>query len=458
VKYTEALAWLYSLQRFGIKLGLENIRRLVAELDIDLANARVIHVAGTNGKGSVCAMIDSICRAQKYRTGLFISPHLVTFRERIRIDGEMISENEVAAGLTNIRKLVADWEPHPTFFEIATALALKHFTVVTADPTVDDTRFSQQGEVLPSPSPLPSSRGERIKVRGGSKGGANIDIVILETGLGGRLDATNAVQSNVAVITPIALDHEEWLGDSLEKIASEKAGIIKAQTPVVSAPQLPEVEKVIRGRATECEAPLQFVTETYDKSPMALRGEHQKLNAAIAIAAIKALKLDRLKRSSLAGQGIDVDSAIGRGLATVDWPGRFQCWDKRTVIDGAHNPAAARILTQTWREIFGDERATMILAILADKDLPGICEALAPIADSVLLPNIRSERAADPVELQTILVDLGCKSEIFSSFADAFDKAREKRDPILITGSLHFAGEALANLTGKPAAFEECNQ
>ena len=198
MKYKEALAWLYSLQRFGIKLGLENIRRLVAEMHVDLGGARVIHVAGTNGKGSVCAMIDSICRAQKYRTGLFISPHLVTFRERIRIDGEIISENEVAAGLTSIRKLVADWEPHPTFFEIATALALKHFTE------------------------------------------AKIDVVILETGLGGRLDATNAVQSNVAVITPIALDHEKWLGDSLEKIANEKAGIIKAQTPVVSAPQLPE--------------------------------------------------------------------------------------------------------------------------------------------------------------------------------------------------------------------------
>jgi len=416
VKYTEALAWLYSLQRFGIKLGLENIRRLIAELDVDLVNARVIHVAGTNGKGSVCAMIDSICRAQKYRTGLFISPHLVTFRERICIDGEMISENEVAGGLTNIRKLVADWEPHPTFFEIATALALKYFTE------------------------------------------AKTNIVILETGLGGRLDATNAVQSNVAVITPIALDHEQWLGDSLEKIASEKAGIIKAQTPVVSGPQLPEAERVIRGRATECEAPLQFVTETYDKSPIALRGEHQKLNAAIAIAAIKALKLDRLKRSSLAGQGIDIDSAIGRGLATVDWPGRFQCWDKRTVIDGAHNPAAARILTQTWRETFGDQRATLILAILADKDLRGICEALAPIADLVLLPKIRSERAADPSGLAKVLVDLGCKSETFSSFADALGKARERSAPILITGSLHFAGEALAHLRGEPAAFEECAQ
>jgi len=404
VNYSEALAWLYSLQRFGIKLGLENIRRLIAELQVDLGNSRVIHVAGTNGKGSVCAMIDSIYRAQKYRTGLFISPHLVTFRERIRVNGAMISEKEVAAGLTNIRKLVAEWEPHPTFFEIATALALKHFAE------------------------------------------SKIDIVILETGLGGRLDATNAVQSSVAVITPIALDHQEWLGDSLEKIASEKAGIIKAQTPVVSAPQLPDAETVIRARAAECKAPLQFVTEGYDKSPIALRGEHQKLNAAVAIAAIRAAKIE-----------ID-DAAIAGGLATVEWPARFQCWDKRTVIDGAHNPAAARVLVETWREIFGDERATMILAILSDKDLRKICEALAPVADLFLLPKIRTERAIDPIELQEIFIDLGCKSEIFSSFTDAFDKAREQRDPILITGSLHFAGEALAHLQGKPAAFEECAQ
>jgi dihydrofolate synthase/folylpolyglutamate synthase len=454
--YTEALAWLYSLQRFGIKLGLENIQRLIAELHVDLRNARVIHVAGTNGKGSVCAMIDSICRAQKYRTGLFVSPHLVTFRERIRINGEMISENEVAAGLTNIRKLVVDWEPHPTFFEIATALALTHFSDVTANPTVDDTRVLQQGEALPSPSPLPSIRGERIKVRGESKSDSNIDVIILETGLGGRLDATNAVQSHVAVITPIALDHEEWLGDSLEKIAGEKAGIIKAKTPVVSAPQLPDAEKAIRARAAECEAPLQFVTETYDKSPIALRGEHQKLNAAIAIAAIRAAKIDPPSPSSGA-TGLD-EAAIAGGLATVEWPGRFQCWDKRTVIDGAHNPAAARILAETWREIFGDERATLIVAILSDKDLRKICEALAPITNSVLLPKIRSERAADPIELSKILVDLGCKSEIASSFGDAFDKARKRSSPILITGSLHFAGEALAHLQGKPAAFEECAQ
>src|SRR5262249_24942078 len=344
----------------------------------------VIHVAGTNGKGSVCAMIDSICRAQKDRTGLFTSPHLVTFRERIRVNGEMISKSEVAAGLTNIRKLVADWEPHPTFFEITTALALKHFAVVTIEPTVGGTRLSQQGEARPSPSPLPSGRGEKIKVRSESKSDSNVDVVILETGLVGRLDATNAIQSDVAVITPIALDHEQWLGDSLEKIAREKAGIIKPRTTVVSAPQLTEAEKVIRARAAECGAPLQFVSGAYDKSPIALRGAHQKLNAAIALAAIRAAKIN-----------ID-NAAIAPGLATVEWPGRFQCWDKRTVIDGAHNPSAAKVLAETWREIFGDERATLILAILSDKDLRGICEALAPIADSVVLPEIRTERAAAP--------------------------------------------------------------
>ncbi|HME87915.1 MAG TPA: folylpolyglutamate synthase/dihydrofolate synthase family protein [Chthoniobacterales bacterium] len=416
MKYKEALAWLYSLQRFGIKLGLENIRRLVTELDVDLGGARVIHVAGTNGKGSVCAMIDSICRAGKYRTGLFTSPHLVTFRERIRVNGEMISENEVATGLTKLRNLVSDWNPHPTFFEITTALALKHFSDL---------------------KPARRSLGE-----------GRIDIVILETGLGGRLDATNAIQSDVAVITPIALDHEKWLGDSLEKVAVEKAGIIIPRTPVVSAPQLPEAEKVIRARAAECEAPLQFVQQPYSKSPVALRGEFQKLNAATAIAAIRTAKI-----------GID-DVAIAHGLALVEWPARFQCWDKRTVIDGAHNPAATKVLVGAWHEIFGDERATLILAILSDKDLRGICDALLPISASVLLPKIRTERATAPEELATVISRSAppLHHSITPSVHKALALARAKPNPILLTGSLHFAGEVLAHLRGEPAAFEECAQ
>jgi len=406
VNYPEALAWLYGLQRFGIKLGLENIRRLITALHVDLGEARVIHVAGTNGKGSVCAMIDSILRAQKYRTGLFTSPHLVTFRERIRVDGEMISEDAVANGLTVIRDLVRDWDPHPTFFEIATALALKYFSE------------------------------------------AKIAIAILETGLGGRLDATNAVQSNVSIITVIDLDHQQWLGQSLREIAREKAGIIKPKIPVVAAAQAPDAEKVIRDRAAECEAPLQFVNDSYQKSPVSLSGEHQKQNAALAIAALRAARID-----------ID-DSSIEVGLGSVDWPARFQRWDDRIVIDGAHNPAAARVLAQTWRETFGDQSASLILAILSDKDLRGICDALAPIANSVLLPKIRSERATPPAELAKVLSanipSLPCS--ITDSIADALALARAKPNPILLTGSLHFAGEALAYLRGEPAAFEECGQ
>jgi dihydrofolate synthase/folylpolyglutamate synthase len=377
----------------------------VGDLEIALP-WKVIHVAGTNGKGSVCAMIDSICRAQGYCTGLFISPHLITFRERIRVNGEMISEDAVAESLTIIRDLVADWDSHPTFFEVTTALALKHF------------------------------------------GNAKIDVAILETGLGGRLDATNAVQSDVSVITPIALDHEEWLGNTLAEIAGEKAGIIKERVPVISTPQQSEAEEVIRARATECGSIVQFVNETYHRSPVALRGEYQKQNAAVAIAAIHAADIQLDEKASV------------RGLAAVEWPARFQKWDERIIIDGAHNPAATRALAQTWREVFGDQKATLVLAVLSDKDLRGICEALAPIADSVILPKIRSERAVAPAELAKVfsIITPSLPHSITSTVGDALILARAKPNPILITGSLHFVGEVLADLRGECAAFEECIQ
>jgi dihydrofolate synthase/folylpolyglutamate synthase len=404
--YKEALGWLYRLQRFGIKPGLETIGRLLAVLKVPKPEAKVIHVAGTNGKGSVCAMIDSIVRSQGYRTGLFTSPHLVTFRERIRVNGEMICEDAVAAGLSVIYDLIRDWEPHPTFFEITTALALKH--------------FSEE----------------------------NLDIIILETGLGGRLDATNVLPSSVSVITPIARDHERWLGKTLRKIATEKAGIIKANTPVVSAIQRSEAEKVIRARAAECEVRLRFITQPYAASPIALRGAHQRGSAALAIAAIHAadIKID--------------NAAIVRGLTSVDWPARFQRFDNKIVLDGAHNPAAAQTLAAAWQEILGNQRATVILAILSDKDLHGICRALASISDSVFLPQIRSQRAARPQHLARIISDVapGLSYSITDSFAVALDQARTRAGPILITGSLHFAGEALAYLRGEPAAFEECAQ
>jgi len=420
VNYGEALAWLYATQRFGIKLGLENIERLLHWLSIDFARLnlgsaraspktipfRVIHVAGTNGKGSVCAMIAAITRAAGYRTGLFTSPHLISFRERVRVDGEKISEGEVAGGLTEIRELIGGWDPHPTFFEIATALALQHFQTTRCE------------------------------------------ILVLETGMGGRLDATNAVQSSVSVITPIDFDHEKWLGHSIDQIAKEKAGIIKPRIPVVSAPQRAEAEVIIRQRAEECDAPLQFVNDPWTKTRIALRGEHQKMNAALAIAALQAADINVS------------DDATARGLSSVEWPARFQIWNEHIVIDGAHNPASARILAQTWREEFGGEHATILLAILRDKNAPGIVQAFAPIATRFVLPQIRSERALPPNELAEVLsaITPSLPYSTAPSVAEAISAAQQTSERVLITGSLHFAGEALAFLRGEPNALEECAQ
>jgi dihydrofolate synthase/folylpolyglutamate synthase len=404
--YREALAWLYGTQRFGIKLGLENVQRLLRELTLPGQGQRIIHVAGTNGKGSVCAMIDSICRAQGYRTGLFTSPHLVSYRERIRVNGEMIDENEVAQGLDAIRQRIADWDPHPTFFEITTALALDHFQK------------------------------------------RDCEFIVLETGLGGRLDATNALTPVGSVITPIGYDHQKWLGNTLEEIAAEKAGIIKERIPVVSARQEPAAEKVIRARAAECKARLEFVTEPYAASALNLAGGHQKQNASLAIAALRA-----------AGIAVD-ESAIRNGLANVHWPARFQCWDERTIIDGAHNPAGAQVLAETWREQFRDERATIILAVLRDKDVAGILRALAPIAYRVILSRVRTERAVPPEELVPLLSTItpSLPYSISPTLADALQSARTTPNRILLTGSLHFAGETLAFLEGNPDALEDCAQ
>ncbi len=403
--YREAVAWLFGTQKFGIKLGLENIQRLLGELRVPGPDQRIIHVAGTNGKGSVCAMIDSICRADGYRTGLFTSPHLVTFRERIQVDGEMISEEQTAHGLTTIRGLVRAWDPHPTFFEIATALGLLHF------------RESE------------------------------CEIIVLETGMGGRLDATNAITPVVSVITPIALDHQKWLGDTLEKIAGEKAGIIKPGVPAVSAAQPPEAEQVLRARAHECGSELQFVDQSVHEF-VALAGAHQKENAAVALAALRAGHIEVSARARI------------DGLAQVQWPARFQRFDDRIIIDGAHNPAGARILVQAWRETFGEEKATLVFGALADKDIAASWRALREIAAAVILPHFRGERVVPPAEvariIESITPDVPC--EVADSSSTAIGAARQRAGKILICGSLHLAGEALAFLRGMPNAFEECAQ
>lgn len=390
--HPEALAWLYATQLHGIKPGLAPMRRLLGALGVHGRGQKFLHVAGTNGKGSVCAMVDAICRARGLRSGLFTSPHLVTFRERIRVDGAMISEDEVAAGLTRIREIVAGWEPHPTFFELTTALALDHF---------------QRRDV---------------------------EVVALETGMGGRLDATNVVTPAVSVFTPIDLDHRAWLGETLAEIAAEKAGIIKPGAPAVSAPQPPEAARVLRAAG-----PVQFIEAPLAGAPIALAGSHQRLNAALAVAAVRAA-------------GIAVtDSEAAEGLRQVEWPGRFQrigC-NPELVLDGAHNPAAAARLAATWREEFGAEQPALVLGVLRDKDVRAICGALAELPTAVFTVPVGSPRSCAPEELAAAWkLESQAECAAAPSLASAIAAAGKRAPRVLVTGSLFLVGEALALLSG----------
>ena len=400
MNYLDAVEWLYGTQLYGVKLGLENAWRIVRAMGIDLTALKFIHVAGTNGKGSVCAMLEAICREAGLKTGLFTSPHLVTFRERMRVNGDLISEEDVAARLTAIRNLVIGWDHSPTFFEITTALALDHF--------------------------------QR----------ARVDVVVLETGLGGRLDATNIVTPLVSVLTPIDFDHQHWLGETIAKIAAEKAGIIKPGVPVVSALQLDDAASLIRQVAFQRGVRLHFVKEPVENLRVGLAGSHQHWNAALAIHA-----LDH------SGLEIPLD-AVTRGLAGVIWPGRFQQIEDRIVLDGAHNPAGARCLAQTWREVFGEEKATLILGMLTDKDLRGVFAGLLPLAARVIVVPVRSPRSCAAADLHRVVRELAPEFEcaIAPELQHALRAALTFDERILVAGSLFLVGEALALLHDEPVA------
>ncbi len=386
--FDESLTWLNSTQFFGIKLGLENTRRLLAHLGNPEQRLQIIHVAGTNGKGSVCAMMDSIFRAAGLRSGLYTSPHLSDFRERIRVDGAMIPKNTEAEALTELHNFCKDWDHSPTYFELTTALALGHFAE------------------------------------------KRCDAVILETGMGGRLDATNAVTPVVSVITPIAMDHSQWLGNTITEIAGEKAGIIKPRIPVVSAPQSPEAEDVLRERASEAASPLTFADQPREGT-IGLAGTHQKWNASVAVSAIQASPF--LIRAQ----------AVEDGLRNVVWPARFQRVTEKLVVDGAHNPHAAQTLVQTWQELFGNEKATVIFGALDDKDYAEMLKRLDSIAGSFLFVPVASPRSTDPLTFPALTE---VPSKVFSSLPEALEAVGSGR--ALITGSLFLAGEALALLQG----------
>ena len=386
--FDESLTWLNTTQFFGIKLGLENTRRLLDHLGNPERKLRIFHVAGTNGKGSVCAMLDSVFRTAGLQCGLYTSPHLCDFRERMVVDGSRISLEAAAEILTCLREFCKDWPHPPTFFELTTAMALAHFS--------------------------------REKC----------DVVVLETGMGGRLDATNTVTPLVSIITPIAMDHAEWLGDSIAKIAVEKAGIIKPSIPVVSARQTPEASGVLQNQASGFGSPLMFVEHAYE-GQIGLAGAHQKWNAALAVAAIQA-------------SGISVpDTTIETGLRDVVWPARFQKIGDQIILDGAHNPHAAEALVATWREHFGTQKASIIFGAMKDKDSREMLAVLSGIAEAFFFVPVDSPRSAEPAELMRSTAQT---AKIFSSLTSAIDAATAEPAPALITGSLFLAGEALSVL------------
>jgi dihydrofolate synthase / folylpolyglutamate synthase len=399
--YTQAIQWLYSTQAAGIKLGLENVRRLLDALGNPHRQFACIHVAGTNGKGSVSAMLDSVGRAAGLRTGLYTSPHLVRFNERIQVSGQPITDDEVLAGINAIREAVARSGCTPTFFEITTALGFLHFLA------------------------------------------QRVDLAIMETGLGGRLDATNLITPLVSVITSIDLDHQKILGDSRAKIAREKAGIIKPGVPVVSIAQTADVREVIDEVAASLSSPVTYTTVPITDLQIGLAGSHQRLNAAVARDALAVAKL-----------GIPSD-ALKTGLKSVFWPGRFQILGDRLTIDGAHNLAASQRLVQTWRECYPDSSPTIVFGGLRDKELDKMLAALAPIATRFFLVPVKNARGEDPASIR---LPSGISSVVFPGVLEAVEAAYKLAEPILVTGSLFLVGEVLSWMQPQLGQFQTSRQ
>lgn len=389
--FEESLTWLNSTQHFGMRLGLETTQRLSDALGSPHCRGRFLHVAGTNGKGSVCAMLASILQKSGHRTGLYTSPHLVHFAERIQVDGMQIPPDAIACGLTRIREAAGTLGLEPTYFEVATVLAFDWFSA------------------------------------------SGCDFAVLETGLGGRLDATNIVNPEVAVLTPIGLDHCEWLGNSLAEIAGEKAGIMKLRCPVVSAPQVSEVAAVFEERALALQAHLSFVEQTY-RDPIGLVGKHQHENAALAIMAIQSANI------SVSGD------MIRAALAGVVWPARFQRVGDFVVVDGSHNPQATAVLVKTWQECFGEQKAHVFFGAMGDKDFREMLAILSPIAAEFVFLPIANARACDPQSLRSCA---GIPARVGTNVRHEVELALQGQSHSLFTGSLFLAGEVLACLEGR---------
>jgi len=413
--YAGAIRFLSGLQVFGARPGLDTAFKLASAVGNPQDQLRFIHVAGTNGKGSTCALLEGIYRAAGLRVGLYTSPHLVSFRERIQINRQLIRPEDVVRLLEKIQAAIPPLPPeqHPTFFEVVTVMALLH--------------FAEQ----------------------------RCELILWETGLGGRLDATNIVTPLVAVITNIGLDHQRWLGDTLEAIAAEKAGIIKLGVPAITAAQEPAALGIIEQSARRASAPLKLVTATDVEHTdrvaprLGLPGAHQRWNAATALAVVETLR-PVLPVS---------DAAIRRGLETVQWPGRLQRVERapgrHALLDGAHNPAGMATLCAALRQDLPGQRFTLVFGTMSDKDWALMLREVAPLAGRILLPVLRSPRAVPPAALVPACRAANSDAEtmICASTGDAL--AQTAGDAlVLVTGSLYLVGEAIEALGLDEAADE----
>lgn len=394
-------------------LNLARIEDLLTRLGNPHTQYPVIHVAGTNGKGSVCALLDSMARAAGVRTGLYTSPHFHTLRERIRINGVPITHHDFVTRLNTLIPHIEE-DSELTWFEIVTALGLLH--------------FAQE----------------------------KVQLAVIEVGAGGRVDATNVVTPWVSVITTLSMDHMAWFGNSLDQIAAEKAGIIKPNVPVVSAPQKTEALTVLETIAHERHSPLtvigrdvpyqkisstlngqefQIAPEAQTPYGLPLLGEHQIINAATAITALRVAQQ----------RGLPInDAAIRAGLLNVQWPGRLEILTREPllVVDGAHNSHSAQRLAAALREVFQHDRWTLVIGISADKDAAAILDALLPIAARVIVTRARNIRAAEVDTLSQRVADRGVEPTPASHVDTALDIALTDRFPIIITGSLYTVADA----------------
>ena len=411
MNYNEALDYIHSISWTFCKPGLERIGALCESLGNPQNSLRFIHVAGTNGKGSTCSMLSSILKAEGYRVGLYTSPYIRFFNERMCVDGEPISNEELSEITEYVRPFADAMTDKPTEFELITAIAFEFF-----------------------------------KRRG-------CDVVVLEAGMGGRLDSTNIIRNPLlSVITGIALDHVAFLGDTPEKIAAEKAGIIKDLAPVLYGGDDLAAGEVIRSKAKEMGSSYHTVPyETlhihrsdlngthfdfgeHQGLEIALLGSYQPRNAALVVTAVEILRERGLEIS---------EKALRDGLALARWQARFEIIsrDPLTIFDGAHNPQGIRSAVESIKRYFGDEKVYLLTGVLRDKDYTAIAKDLAKVASRAFTLTPDSPRALSAAEYARTLCDAGIEAEFYETLPEALDAARNaaKRDgvPLICLGSLY---------------------